>query len=261
MATNSTKSILGTLYLVPNTLGEINRVSQLPKVIPIENLRYIAGLKNWVVEDAKTTRAFLNAVNEIEPLKHSLQSMVMQEWRGSQSKHPLSLKPKDLLSPLCQGEDIGLISEAGLPGIADPGAEIVHMAHQLGATVKPLVGPSSILLGLMASGLNGQHFRFLGYLPVDLMARKKKLGEIEQHARHHHETQIWIETPYRNTSMLQTCLEVLSAQTQLCLAVDLTLETEWIWTAPILDWRKRFTNHDAMNSAFKNRPALFLILA
>ncbi len=252
---------IGNLYLVPNTLGSDNRVTQLPHVIPVENLRQIAKLKYWIVEDAKTSRAFLNAVHEIESLHHSLQDMVMQEWRGPGRKHTLSQKPQDLLAPLRAGHDMGLLSEAGVPGVADPGAEIVQVAHQWGAKVIPLVGPSSILLGLMASGLNGQFFRFNGYLPVDTAQRSKKLKELEETSRRHGETQIWIETPYRNSAMLQSCLDSLSAQTQLCLAIDLTLKSEWVWTGSIESWRKRYSKPDAISELVKNKPTIYLMLA
>jgi 16S rRNA (cytidine1402-2'-O)-methyltransferase len=252
---------IGNLYLVPNTLGSDNRVTQLPHVIPVENLRQIAKLKYWIVEDAKTSRAFLNAVHEIESLHHSLQDMVMQEWRGPDRKHTLSQKPQDLLAPLRAGHDMGLLSEAGVPGVADPGAEIVQVAHQWGAKVIPLVGPSSILLGLMASGLNGQFFRFNGYLPVDTAQRSKKLKELEETSRRHRETQIWIETPYRNSAMLQSCLDSLSAQTQLCLAIDLTLKSEWVWTGSIESWRKRYSKAEAISELVKNKPTIYLVLA
>ena len=252
---------IGNLYLVPNTLGSDNRVTQLPHVIPVENLRQIAKLKYWIVEDAKTSRAFLNAVHEIESLHHSLQDMVMQEWRGPDRKHALSQKPQDLLAPLRAGHDVGLLSEAGVPGVADPGAEIVQVAHQWGAKVIPLVGPSSILLGLMASGLNGQFFRFNGYLPVDTAQRSKKLKELEETSRRHRETQIWIETPYRNSAMLQSCLDSLSAQTQLCLAIDLTLKSEWVWTGSIESWRKRYSKAEAISELVKNKPTIYLVLA
>jgi 16S rRNA (cytidine1402-2'-O)-methyltransferase len=252
---------IGNLYLVPNTLGSDNRVTQLPHVIPVENLRQIAKLKYWIVEDAKTSRAFLNAVHEIESLHHSLQDMVMQEWRGPDRKHTLSQKPQDLLAPIQAGHDMGLLSEAGVPGVADPGAEIIQVAHQWGAKVIPLVGPSSILLGLMASGLNGQFFRFNGYLPVDTAQRSKKLKELEETSRRHGETQIWIETPYRNSAMLQSCLDSLSAQTQLCLAIDLTLKSEWVWTGSIESWRKRYSKLDAISELVKNKPTIYLMLA
>ena len=126
----------------------------------------MAFLKHLIVEDAKTARALLNAVNQITPLSHPLQSMQMNEWRGPQSKNKTGLKPHELLKPLIQGEDVGLMSEAGVPGVADPGAEIINMAHHLGALVKPLVGPSSILFGLIASRLNVQFFTFHCFLPV-----------------------------------------------------------------------------------------------
>lgn len=252
---------IGNLYLVPNTLGSENRAAQLHHVIPAENLRQIAKINYWIVEDAKTSRAFLNAVHEIEPLHHSLQEMVMQEWRGPDRKHALSLKPEELLAPLQAGHDVGLLSEAGVPGVADPGAEIVQVAHQWGAKVKPLVGPSSILLGLMASGLNGQFFQFNGYLPVEAAERSKKLKELEGASRQRRETQIWIETPYRNTAMLQSCLSSLSPQTRLCVAIDLTLNSEWVWTGSIESWRKRYPKPEALSDLIKNRPAIFLMLA
>jgi len=252
---------IGNLYLVPNTLGSDNRVTQLPHVMPIENLRQIAKIKYWIVEDAKTSRAFLNAVHEIEPLHHSLQEIVMQEWRGPDHKHALSLKPEELLTPIQAGHDVGLLSEAGVPGVADPGAEIVQVAHHWGAKVKPLVGPSSILLGLMASGLNGQFFQFNGYLPVEVAQRSKKLKGLEEYSKRHRETQIWIETPYRNSAMLQSCLSSLSPQTRLCVAIDLTLSSEWVWTGSIESWRKRYTNPEALSELVKNRPAIFLMLA
>jgi 16S rRNA (cytidine1402-2'-O)-methyltransferase len=261
MSKSSNTSVLGCLYLVPNTLGEEDRVTQSSRVIPPDALCQMASLKNWIVEDAKTARALLNAVNQITPLSHPLQSMQMNEWRGPQSKNKTGLKPHELLKPLIQGEDVGLMSEAGVPGVADPGAEIINMAHHLGARVKPLVGPSSILLGLMASGLNGQCFSFHGYLPVDVVERSKKIKQLEHRSKQNHETQLWIETPYRNTAMLETCLATLLPQTQLCLAIDLSLETEWIWTAPINEWQKRFTNQSSMNDVLKNRPAIFLMLA
>lgn len=252
---------IGNLYLVPNTLGSDNRATQLHHVIPAENLRLIAKIKYWIVEDAKTSRAFLNAVHEIEPLHHSLQEMVMQEWRGPDRKHASSLKPEELLAPIQAGHDVGLLSEAGVPGVADPGAEIVQVAHQWGAKVKPLVGPSSILLGLMASGLNGQLFQFNGYLPVEATERSKKLKELEDGSRRRRETQIWIETPYRNTAMLQSCLSSLSPQTRLCVAIDLTLNSEWVWTGSIESWRKRYTKPEVLSDLIKNRPAIFLMLA
>jgi 16S rRNA (cytidine1402-2'-O)-methyltransferase len=255
-------SKLGTLYLVPNTLGEEARVEQLPWVLPTETLIQTAKLKHWVVEDAKTARALLKAVDSISALTCTIQEMQMSEWRGAarNAKYGDAVKPADLLKPLLAGNDMGLMSEAGVPGVADPGAELVLAAHQLGARVKPLVGPSSILLGLMASGLNGQRFAFQGYLPQDIHERSAKLKQLEAESRKLQQTQIWIETPYRNTAMLMACLNSLAPQSLLCLGVDLSLPSEMITTLLIADWRKRFPN-EAACAPLQNRPTVFLLLA
>jgi 16S rRNA (cytidine1402-2'-O)-methyltransferase len=253
---------LGTLYLVPNTLGEDARSEQLPWVLPTETLTQTAKLKHWVVEDAKTARALLKAVDSISPLACTIQEMQMSEWRGvaRNAKYGDAVKPADLLKPLLAGNDMGLMSEAGVPGVADPGAELVLAAHQLGARVKPLVGPSSILLGLMASGLNGQRFAFQGYLPQDTHERSAKLKQLEAESRKLQQTQIWIETPYRNTAMLMACLNSLAPQSLLCLGVDLSLPSEMITTLSITDWRKRYPN-EAACAPLQNRPTVFLLLA
>jgi len=253
---------LGTLYLVPNTLGEDARVEQLPWVLPTETLIQAAKLKHWVVEDAKTARALLKAVDSISPLACTIQKIQMSEWRGAarNAKYGDAVKPADLLKPLLTGNDMGLMSEAGVPGVADPGAELVLAAHQLGARVKPLVGPSSILLGLMASGLNGQRFAFQGYLPQDTHDRSAKLKQLEAESRKLQQTQIWIETPYRNTAMLMACLNSLAPQSLLCLGVDLSLPAEMITTLSIADWRKRYPN-EAACAPLQNRPTVFLLLA
>jgi 16S rRNA (cytidine1402-2'-O)-methyltransferase len=253
---------LGTLYLVPNTLGDDARTEQLPWVLPSETIACTAKLKHWIVEDAKTARAFLKAVDSISPLACSIQEMQMSEWRGAarNAKYGESVKPADLLKPLLAGNDMGLMSEAGVPGVADPGAELVLAAHKLGAQVKPLVGPSSILLGLMASGLNGQRFAFQGYLPHDVHERSAKLKQLEVESRKLQETQIWIETPYRNTAMLMACINSLAPQTLLCLGVDLSLKSEMITTLSIADWRKRYPN-EAACAGLQNRPTVFLLLA
>ena len=253
---------LGTLYLVPNTLGDDARNDQLPWVLSTETITQAAKLKYWVVEDAKTARALLKAVDSISPLACTIQEMQMSEWRGAarNAKYGDAVKPTDLLKPLLEGNDMGLMSEAGVPGVADPGAELVLAAHQLGARVKPLVGPSSILLGLMASGLNGQCFAFQGYLPQDTHERSAKLKQLETESRKLQQTQIWIETPYRNTAMLMACLNSLAPQSLLCLGVDLSLPSEMITTLSIADWRKRYPN-EAACAALQNRPTVFLLLA
>jgi 16S rRNA (cytidine1402-2'-O)-methyltransferase len=253
---------LGTLFLIPNTLGEDARVEQLPWVLPHETIVQAAKLRHWIVEDAKTARAFLKAIDTVSPLICSIQEMQMGEWRGAarNAKYGDTVKPSDLLKPLLAGEDMGLMSEAGVPGVADPGAELVLAAHQIGAKVKPLVGPSSILLGLMASGLNGQRFTFQGYIPYDTHERSAKLKQLETESRKLQQTQIWIETPYRNSSMLMACLNSLAPQTLLCLGVDLSLTSEMIATLSIAEWRKRYPNEAACTS-LQNRPTVFLLLA
>ena len=253
---------LGTLYLVPNTLGDDARSEQLPWVLPTETIAQAAKLKYWIVEDAKTARALLKAVDSISPLACTIQEMQMSEWRGvaRNAKYGDAVKPGDLLKPLLAGNDMGLMSEAGVPGVADPGAELVLAAHQLGARVKPLVGPSSILLGLMASGLNGQRFAFQGYLPQDTQERSAKLKQLEMESRKLQQTQIWIETPYRNTAMLMACLNSLAPQSLLCLGVDLSLTSEMITTLSVADWQKRYPN-EAACAPLQNRPTVFLLLA
>jgi len=253
---------LGTLFLVPNTLGDDARAEQLPWVLPNETIIQAAKLKHWIVEDAKTARAFLKAIDTVAPLVCTIQEMQMGEWRGlaRNAKYGDSVKPADLLKPLLAGNDMGLMSEAGVPGVADPGAELVLAAHKLGAKVKPLIGPSSILLGLMASGLNGQRFAFQGYLSHDTHERSAKLKQLELESRKLQQTQIWIETPYRNTAMLMACMNSLSPQTMLCLGVDLSLPTEMIVTASITEWRKRYPN-EAACASLQNRPTAFLLLA
>ena len=255
-------STLGTLFLIPNTLGDDARIEQLPWVLPNETLAQTSKLVHWIVEDAKTARAFLKAVDSVSPLACAIQEMQMSEWRGAtrNAKYGDAVKPMDLLKPLIAGHDVGLMSEAGVPGVADPGAELVLAAHQLGARVKPLVGPSSILLGLMASGLNGQRFAFQGYIPHDAQDRIAKLKQLELESRKLGQTQIWIETPYRNTAMLMACLSTLAPQSMLCLGMDLSLKSEMITTLSIADWRKRFPNEAACTS-LQNRPAVFLLLA
>jgi 16S rRNA (cytidine1402-2'-O)-methyltransferase len=254
--------ILGTLFLIPNTLGDDARAEQLPWVLPSETLAQTSKLVYWIVEDAKTARAFLKAVDSTAPLACTIQEMNMSEWRGTarNAKYADVIKPMDLLKPLMAGNDMGLMSEAGVPGVADPGAEIVLAAHQLGARVKPLVGPSSILLGLMASGLNGQQFAFQGYLSHDAQDRIARLKQLEAESRKLQQTQIWIETPYRNTAMLMACLSSLAPQSMLCLGMDLSLKSETITTLPIADWRKRYP-HEASCAGLQNRPAVFLLLA
>ncbi|MEI7530508.1 MAG: SAM-dependent methyltransferase [Betaproteobacteria bacterium] len=252
---------LGTLFLIPNTLGDLDRPSQLPWVIPTEVLRQSSQIKYWIVENAKTARAFLKAVDSYHPLVIPLQELHMSEWRGSKS----SVNPSDLLRPLLDGHDIGLISEAGLPAVADPGSEIVLAAHMMQAHVAPLTGPNSLMLALMGSGMNGQCFKFQGYLPIKAPDRMKALKELENESRKNNQTQLWIETPYRNPGMLSDCLEYFQTNTQLCCACDLSLPSQIIMSLQVNHWRKTLSASPQFKEGplanFASRPAVFLILA
>ena len=233
---------LGTLYLIPSPLGE----SALDTILP-EQVRAIAArLDTFVVEHPKTARAFLKQIVTHTPLQQ-LNLLVLDE-------HTPETELTTLLAPLLAGKDVGLISEAGCPAVADPGANLVRLAHQKHIRVVPLSGPSSILLSLMASGLSGQHFAFHGYLPVDKTERKKKLLELEQASASRNETEIFIETPYRNRQMLEAILETCGDSTALCVAVDVTLATESIQTKTVAQWKKNLPEID-------KRPAVFLLLA
>ena len=248
----------GTLYLVPNTLGEENRLLQIPQVIPAEVIRIASQLDYWIVENAKTARSFLSAVNQLSPLHIPLQEISMSQWRGPNEES----KPRDLIAPLLNGHNMGLISEAGLPAIADPGTEIVALAHQLKIPVRPLTGPSSLMIALMVSGMNGQQFSFHGYLPIKAPDRHKKLKSLENDSKLHHSAQLWIETPYRNSSMLTSLTESLHPQTQLCVAMDLTLESELVIRLSIEEWKKLLLSQSPkLPKDLDRRPAVFVMHA
>ncbi|HTI17894.1 MAG TPA: SAM-dependent methyltransferase [Trinickia sp.] len=237
----------GTLYLIPNALGE-GDAATLATVLPATVVARAASLAYYIGENAKTTRSFLKKVGTERPIQEI-------EIRELNVKTPAAEIDR-LLSPVLAGTDAGLVSEAGCPAVADPGALLVRRAHERGVKVVPLVGPSSILLALMASGMNGQRFAFHGYLPVDAAERAKKLKELEQQSRKVHETQIFIETPYRNRALLDALLAGLAPSTLVAVAVDLTLDTERIVSRPVSEWKK---NAGALD--FHKRPAIFLMLA
>jgi 16S rRNA (cytidine1402-2'-O)-methyltransferase len=251
------KQTVGTLYLIPNTLGDENREDQLRWILPNEVSTQAAKINHWVVENAKTARAFLKAVHSVTPLQKPLQEIQMNEWRGPRS----SMNPKELITPLLQGIDVGLMSEAGLPAVADPGAEIVAAAHQAGAKVVPMVGPSSLMLALMASGMNGQRFLFHGYLPIKNLERTQTLKSLEAESRKFRQTQIWIETPYRNQGMLEHLMQTLNGETKLCVAIDLTLPNQQILSMSVSGWKNWMKNHMGELSNLDRRPAVFLLLA
>ncbi|BBI99606.1 hypothetical protein FGKAn22_12990 [Ferrigenium kumadai] len=233
----------GTLYLIPCTLGD----TPAEQVLPQHVIDIARKLKHYVVEQPKTSRQFLSALKHEQPIQ-SLQFATLNE-------HTQARELNDLLAPLLAGEDVGIISEAGCPGIADPGADLVNLAHRNGIRVVPLVGPSSILLSLMASGLNGQCFAFHGYLPIAETDRKKAITTLEAESAKRHQTQLFIETPYRNEKLFGALLAQCRPQTLLCVASDITLPGEQILTRSIAQWK-------AMPPPQLNkRPSLFLLLA
>lgn len=231
----------GTLFLVPNTLDLGLPAAPLDDVLPASVLRTAARLRHWAVEDAKTARAFLKRVNAVVPLAEPLQQLCIVELprprKGSRDPVPASAWQR-LLGPTLNGHDMGLLSEAGLPAIADPGAALVEAAHAAGVPVQALVGPSALMLALAASGLEGQSFAFVGYLPQDPAARAARLRELEALSRRQRQTQLMIETPYRNDALLQALLEVLAPDTRLAVSAGLTTTTAFTRSACIADWRQ-----------------------
>ena len=241
----------GTLYLIPNTLGPC----ALEAVLPAEVRAITAGLDSFIAENAKTARAFLKLVDASHPLCKPLQELQITELNVNT---PATALPA-LLAPLLAGKDAGLLSEAGVPAVADPGADLVRLAHAKGITVRPLVGPSSILLALMASGLNGQSFAFNGYLPTDAEARSKRIKVLEQRSRQDKQTQIFIETPYRNTALLEALATHCSGSTLICVATDLSLTSEKIQTSTAQHWQREVKAGRAPD--FHKKPTVFLLLA
>jgi 16S rRNA (cytidine1402-2'-O)-methyltransferase len=241
----------GTLYLIPNSLGP----GALDEVLPASVRETTAQLDYFIAENAKTARAFLKLVSTTHPLGKPLQEIEIRELNINTAASELP----SLLAPLLVGRNAGLVSEAGVPAVADPGADLVRLAHQKNIPVKPLVGPSSILLALMASGLNGQSFAFQGYLPTDSGQRANRLRQLEQRSRQEKQTQIFIETPYRNEAMLEAIANHCTSSTLLTVATDLTLETETVRTQPIQVWKNEITAGRFPD--FKKKPTVFLLLA
>lgn len=231
----------GTLYLIPVPLGEEGDIETL---IPQQARQLAASLRTFVVEHPKTARQFLKKTGTVIPLQEIRMSTL--------NEHTHQEELENLLQPLLAGEDIGLLSEAGCPAVADPGANLVRLAHTRNIRVVPLVGPSSILLALMASGLNGQSFAFLGYLPAERNERVKRITEIEQTSQRLDQTQIFIETPYRNNQLLQDLLGTCHPETELCVASDLTLPSESVMTRRMSEWKKNQPDYN-------KQPAIFLL--
>jgi len=247
----------GTLYLIPNTLGQIDapQSNVLAHIIPETVQAMSAQLHYFVAENAKTTRAYLKTLNLYHPLTKPLQEIQIAELNVNTPEAAL----QNLLAPLLAGHDVGLISEAGVPAVADPGANLVRLAHQQKVTVRPLVGPSSLLLALMGSGLNGQSFAFYGYLPTDAALRAKRIKELEDRSRKEKQTQMLIETPYRNAAMLEALANNCQAQTLICVATDLSLPSESIKTKTAGEWKKLLQANAAPD--FHKKPTVFLFLS
>ena len=231
---------LGKLYLIPTTLGKNNP----DEVLPFTVKRTIELIDDYIVENEKTARKFIKSIYP-EKIQSSLLLSTL-------NKHTETSEHATMLQACLEGKNIGLMSEAGCPGVADPGAVIVKLAHEKGIQVIPLVGPSSILLAIMASGMNGQSFTFNGYLPIDKSEKKTALKNLEKISQDKNQSQIFIETPYRNNKMLEDILQALQPGTFLCIATDITLPTEFIKTKRASDWKK-------IKVDLHNRPTIFII--
>ena len=230
----------GKLYLIPTTLGD----NEPLEVLPISVKKIIERTNHYVVENEKSARRF---IKKVTPRKSqpNLTIYLLDKFTDN-------LEIQHYLDACTEGVNVGLLSEAGVPAVADPGATIVELAHQKNISVVPLVGPSSIIMAMIASGLNGQNFAFNGYLPIDKVDRKKSIKQLEKLSFDKNQSQIFIETPYRNEKMVEDLLQVLSDQTKLCIAVDITLPTEYIKTMSVNDWKKQKVN-------LHKRPAIFIL--
>ena len=251
----------GCLLLVPTALDfGCTTLSPLSDVLPAATLAAAAQTTHWITENAKSTRAFLKRVGELQPLALPLQQQTITELPREVHKkgdHKAgqagSFDAKALLQAALEGHDVALVSEAGMPAIADPGSSVVRAAHDLGLQVRPLVGPVSLLLTLAASGLNGQNFAFVGYLPQDAGERAARRRQLESLALKTGQTQLWIETPYRNPAMMGALLQTLQPHTRLVIASGLTLASASIQSRPVAAWKKSSTGPDAQT------PAVFAI--
>lgn len=231
---------LSKLYLIPNSLGSNENLST---ILPEYNFTIVTSLKHFFVEDLRNARRFIKSIDK----NADIESLTFFEI----NKHTTEKELNSYIMPLSEGNDFGIISEAGLPCVADPGSKIVELAHQLNIEVIPLVGPSSILLALMGSGFNGQQFTFHGYLPINKDDRAQKLKQLEAHSKRD-ETQLFMDAPYRNMQLLETICATLSPKTRLAIAVDLTLPTQQIKVASVGEWKKNNIN-------FHKRPAIFCL--
>ncbi|HJV78678.1 MAG TPA: SAM-dependent methyltransferase [Paludibacter sp.] len=231
---------MSTLYLIPTSLGECN----FNRILPAQNTEIVSALRFFIVEDVRTARRFLKKMNPAIDID-SLTFFILNQ-------HTSPEELSGFLKPMFDGNDIGVLSEAGCPAIADPGADVVAIAQKQNFTVVPLVGPSSILLSLMASGFNGQSFAFVGYLPIQPADRSKALKKLESRAYTENQSQIFIETPYRNMKMVEDILHSCQPATRLCIAADITLETEFIKTKTVKEWKGKLPD-------LNKRPCIFIL--
>ncbi len=247
----------GTLFLVPAPL-DFGCAAQVPllDVMPTGTLAVAARLTHWIAENAKSTRAYLKRVNELQPLSVPLQQMQIQELPHAVHKkgdHAGQFDASPMLAPALAGHDIGLVSEAGMPAMVDPGSSVVRAAHDLGLRVVPLSGPVSLLLALAASGLNGQNFAFVGYLPAEPDARRERIRQLETLALKTGQTQLFIETPYRNAALLQALLQCLQPGTRLAVCSGLTLPASRTLCKSVKAWKANPAGPD------NDTPAVFAI--
>jgi 16S rRNA (cytidine1402-2'-O)-methyltransferase len=233
-------TFLGKLYLIPTTLGEMNPEDVMPQTIK----RSIDFIDDYIVENDKTARKFIKSIAPDKKQAELRLSLL--------NKHTEVADYQNMIQPLLEGKNVGLMSEAGCPGVADPGAVIVKLAHEKGIQVVPLVGPSSILLAIMASGMNGQSFTFNGYLPIDANEKKSTLKQLERISFDKNQSQLFIETPYRNNKIFEDMLATLQPNTHICVACDITLPTEFIKTLTVNDWKKNKVD-------LHKRPCIFII--
>ncbi len=228
----------GNLYLIPTPLGD----SPVDKILPFFNTGIILSLDEFIVEEVRTARRFLRKIGYERDFEmvtfHTL------------NEHTTEMELSGYLASISKGKNIGLLSEAGVPCVADPGAKIVELAHLHQIRVIPLVGPSSIILALMASGFNGQNFAFIGYLPAKKEERIKKIREVERNIRLNHQTQVFIEAPYRNMQMLESIISSCSPDLRLCIACDITLDSEMIVTRTLRDWKTQLPDINKRATVF-----------
>ncbi|HNW97538.1 MAG TPA: SAM-dependent methyltransferase [Bacteroidales bacterium] len=228
----------GTLFLIPSVIAENTANAALPP----ENLHIINSLEHFIVEEERTARRFLKSIGYNKPIDQIKFHLL--------NEHTSSDDFLELLKPLIDGTNMGLLSEAGCPCIADPGSAIVSICHSYDIKTKPLIGPSSILLAMMASGMNGQNFAFNGYFPVDKHSRSKKIKEFEIKARRENQAQIFIEAPYRNMQLLNDILKICSPETLLCIATEITSDKEYIKTKTISEWKNKLPEINKKTTIF-----------